>query len=580
MHGSSTMRVGSDDRRTREQSDRRKGSRQCTACRLLLALSCFIRGVDSQGDAPPGDILASKQFGGTNGLQSDYKSLAELKSTSPEVDTIYLTSTTSLVENKLHSLGVKRLEDAQIDAASGEIASIVLKTPIIPHWPGERRLEKLNDGNEMASDHSLEPLSDQRSSLDDRKAQAKQAMRAWLSTHSYDLNIDTTEIYSNNIQVNHLTDPNIRFEDDITVAIHNSGDLIQMHFPRYYKGVPVLQSHATASIKNGNLVHFGLEHWPPIRIDTRQRISPEKAWQVLERHLGDSLHEMGYEHLSDVDRWCNPELHVSVSLKDKEMDATTRERRRRLGQSGSSTQPGEGYEQRLIYRLCPRFSSTQRYEAHVDAHTSDLYLLKNTIQLLSVQGGGIIVGQGISEGFNDVTKERSTDKDDLYPMPFMDVTIDTGERILKKVSDVGGQVGYFGNGTVTARLEGPYVKTHDECGTSLLTTNALTGVLDWGSTPSDSTSSCATPPQGGKGNTHSSRINFYELNMMMEMARSHLPENAWLNSQVISNTNLDSGSCNAYWDGESVNFYVGSDSCNNAGEIASVVAHEWGHGEC
>lgn len=412
-------------------------------------------------------------------------------------------------------------------------------------------------------------------------------MRAWLSTHEHDLNIDSTEIYLNNIKVNHLTDPVTRSEDGINVAIHNSGDLIQMYFPRYYKGVPVLQSHATASIKNGNLVHFGLENWPPIRIDTRQRISPEKAWQVLEIYLGDSLQEMGYENMSDVDRWCKPELHVSVSIRDKKdkasinevMGTTTRERRRRLGHNGSPAQSSEGYKHRLIYRLCPRFSSTQRYEAHVDAHTSDLVLLKNTIQLLSVQGG-IMVGEN-SESVIDVARdERLSDNGELHPMPFMDVTIDTGERILKKVSNVGGQVGYFGNGTVTAKLEGPYVKTHDKCGTSLLATNALTGVLDWGSTPSDSISSCATPPQGGKGNTHSSRINFYELNMMMEMARSHLPDNAWLKSQVLSNTNLDSGSCNAYWDGESVNFYVGNDSCSNAGEIASVVAHEWGHGEC
>ena len=568
------MRVGRvcDDCRTSGSSDRRKGSRQYASCWLLLVFSCFIRGVESQDNAPPGDILAPKQFDRTPGLRSHYQSLADLESTSSEADNIYLMSTTSLMEDKLHSLGVQRLADAQIDAASGEIASIVVKTPIIPDWPGKRRLQEF-ESDRIEIDSGLELSSVQKFRGEDYKAQAKQAMRAWISTHERDLNIDSTEIYLNNIEVNHLTDPNIRSEDGIKVAVHNSGDLIQMYFPRSYNGVPVLQSHATASIKNGNLVHFGLENWPPIRIDTRQRISPEKAWQVLERYIGDSLQEMGYENMSAVDRWCKPELHVSV------MGAATREGRRRLGQSGSSTHSSEGYEQRLIYRLCPRFSSTQRYEAHVDAHTSDLYLLKNTIQLLSVEGG-IIAGEEIGEDFNDVAKdERSIEKGKLYPMPFMDVTIDTGDRILRKVSSIGGQVGYFGNGTVTAKLEGPYVKTHDECGASLLTTNGLTGVLDWGSTPSDSLSSCATPPQGGKGNTHSSRINFYELNMMMEMARSHLPDNAWLQSQVLSNTNLDSGSCNAYWDGESVNFYVGNDSCSNAGEIASVVAHEWGHGE-
>jgi MYXO-CTERM domain-containing protein len=36
--------------------------------------------------------------------------------------------------------------------------------------------------------------------------------------------------------------------------------------------------------------------------------------------------------------------------------------------------------------------------------------------------------------------------------------------------------------------------------------------------------------------------------------------------------------CNAYYDGLSVNFFVAGSGCNNTGEIADVVYHEWGHG--
>jgi len=46
---------------------------------------------------------------------------------------------------------------------------------------------------------------------------------------------------------------------------------------------------------------------------------------------------------------------------------------------------------------------------------------------------------------------------------------------------------------------------------------------------------------------------------------------------VTSNVNLNS-SCNAYYDGNSVNFYKSGGSCNNTGRLADVNYHEWGHG--
>ena len=35
--------------------------------------------------------------------------------------------------------------------------------------------------------------------------------------------------------------------------------------------------------------------------------------------------------------------------------------------------------------------------------------------------------------------------------------------------------------------------------------------------------------------------------------------------------------CGALWNGSGVTFYRGG-SCGNAGEIATVLSHEWGHG--
>jgi hypothetical protein len=63
----------------------------------------------------------------------------------------------------------------------------------------------------------------------------------------------------------------------------------------------------------------------------------------------------------------------------------------------------------------------------------------------------------------------------------------------------------------------------------------------------------------------------------MEIARSHLPSNTWLQTQLIAVMNVNN-SCNAYWNGRNIYFYRSGNGCGNTGELAGVVDHEWGHG--
>jgi hypothetical protein len=82
-----------------------------------------------------------------------------------------------------------------------------------------------------------------------------------------------------------------------------------------------------------------------------------------------------------------------------------------------------------------------------------------------------------------------------------------------------------------------------------------------------------TPGYGGSGNTHSARTNFYEVNKVMEMARSHLPNNAWLKQKLKVNVNIND-SCNAWWM-NTINFYRRGNGCGNTGELVGVIVHEW-----
>jgi hypothetical protein len=88
---------------------------------------------------------------------------------------------------------------------------------------------------------------------------------------------------------------------------------------------------------------------------------------------------------------------------------------------------------------------------------------------------------------------------------------------------------------------------------------------------------CTTPGVGGAGNTHASRSGMYHLTRINRKGASFFPANAWLASKVTANMNINL-TCNAFWNGSTVNFYRSGGGCSNTGEIAAVFLHEWGHG--
>jgi subtilisin-like proprotein convertase family protein len=51
----------------------------------------------------------------------------------------------------------------------------------------------------------------------------------------------------------------------------------------------------------------------------------------------------------------------------------------------------------------------------------------------------------------------------------------------------------------------------------------------------------------------------------------------WLDRQLQANVNLNQ-TCNAHWDGSTINLYSGGSGCANTGLISDVMYHEWGHG--
>jgi len=371
------------------------------------------------------------------------------------------------------------------------------------------------------------------------------------------------------------------------MAVHGStGEMVQLSAQRTFKGLAVKGSRATATIKKGNLINIGLEQWGEIDedFDVEPSITADEAIEAVADHAGREVIEGKLD--------CKSEL-VILSMVKGLQDATTTtttstkipkvkndffsklrgQLPARVGSDAEdeaetedeafgsennkqdSSAVNEYYDYMLVWKVCPVFVGQQQemMEAYVNAHTSQVYSFVDTVDYFNNARGSVYPTSNDGEG-----ADGSLQAD--WPMPYMYVGSQT--------TTTGGN--YEGPGSMTATYRGPYVDMVDNCGTDSLTQS---GGINWGGSGG---TDCTTPGFGGAGNTHSSRSGFYELNKIMEIARSRLPNNSWLQGRLRSNMNINN-SCNAYWNG-SINFYREGNGCGNTGEIAAIFDHEWGHG--
>ncbi len=69
---------------------------------------------------------------------------------------------------------------------------------------------------------------------------------------------------------------------------------------------------------------------------------------------------------------------------------------------------------------------------------------------------------------------------------------------------------------------------------------------------------------------------YYHVDAINRRAKKYV-STPWLDETLQANVNL-TRTCNAHWDGSTINLYSGDERCANTGTIADVVYHEWGHG--
>lgn len=118
-------------------------------------------------------------------------------------------------------------------------------------------------------------------------------------------------------------------------------------------------------------------------------------------------------------------------------------------------------------------------------------------------------------------------------------------------------------------LEGKYVKVAPVSGTKFAASGSSSGGI-WNILYTKGSA------KAYEDKVMAQSMTYYHLNKEISHAKQYISAK-WLDQQLTANVNLYD-TCNAYWDGQTVNLFSAGDGCANTGLIADVFYHEWGHG--
>ena len=332
-----------------------------------------------------------------------------------------------------------------------------------------------------------------------------------------------------------ISNADLRVDSERSLGYGADKYLWMVEFQQMHQGVPVEGAHVFFRINHGNIVQFGARRIADVQIDALPALTEDDAWQLASSAVG--LVPGTFEIMNRGGRL---KLFPTMGAEEKRGELYKGLR-------------GRGYQHRLGWELHYLGADDHHYSVIVDAHSGEILQYLDETRFATVQG--------------DIYPVTNTDPLVTVGFPSCSVT-NSGTQI----TDANGNYTYSG-GTATSTLSGRYFNMNDNCGSISLSDNT-TGDLDFsGSGGTD----CTTPGVGGAGNTHSSRSGFYHLTNINRKAASFFPGNGWLDSTVTANMNINL-TCNAFWNGSTVNFYRSGGGCANTGELAAVFLHEWGHG--
>jgi hypothetical protein len=314
-----------------------------------------------------------------------------------------------------------------------------------------------------------------------------------------------------------------------------AGHLWFVDFDIVQGGMTVEGARVLFRINNGNLIQFGTENLPvPGSAVPAVSVTAAQALAAVAKYIGG---------FSSSDSFAD---NGSLHLVPANIPSTA---------SADGFDFGAGRGLAKVYQFVFHRDGVQgNWQARVDALSGEVLELRdiNDYATAAVTGGTYL-------------NSPATGSEVVRPAPYANVS--SGG-----FTNAAGLYN-FTSGTVTSTLFGQFVKITDTCGAISQASDASGNIAFGTSTGTD----CTTPGHGGAGNTHASREQFYQVNRIKDVVKGWLPSNTWLNTVLTVNVNLNQ-TCNAYWNGSTLNFFKSGGGCSNTGQIAGVSLHEFGHG--
>jgi hypothetical protein len=307
-------------------------------------------------------------------------------------------------------------------------------------------------------------------------------------------------------------------------------------------GVPIEGARVFFRVNNGNLIQFGAERVPPADLEPAPAaIGPAAAEAALAAAL---------EPVTG-DFWLLDDPRLSVLPTS-------------AGEPDQAFDLAEGYVLTPVWTIVFRHGGeSETWQARIDARDGSLLELRDINRYAQVTGGYWPVSWKVGGTVVNQT---------LTGWPF------TAVNPLGATSSTSGLYTWDGN-PQTAYHTGPYVNIVDSCGAAGTAASDGSGNITFGvfNPPNTSTPGDCTNQLGISGNTPAARQQYWHVNKIKEKARSYFPSNTWLQQQLTVNVNINM-TCNAFWNGSTLNFYRTNGACYNLGANAGVSMHEWGHG--
>ena len=335
-----------------------------------------------------------------------------------------------------------------------------------------------------------------------------------------------------NFIANELTEFKVNPADLRLISNHNSAKYYYVTYIQQYNGLDVMWSEATVRLNmNNQVMMFGMDIYNNIDISTIPAISADGIKTFAAADIALTV------------------LSVDVNNVPKILPI-----------------PGaSGIEYKLIYEVTVNTTNGNgipgKYYSLVDANNGTVYYRSNQVHECGayMMAADLQADAAITD--NPLVAEVNRG------LPYLRVEIDGDYYYTDQFGHLS--LNFISVPTpATVDLRGLYARVSEGTGATNIESvditifpgdNVIAFDEEWGSTPSEVSA-------------------YYWQNIVHDHMKSYFPDFTGLDVDQLIRVERNDGTCNAFYDGTSTNFYQDGGGCPATGLFNDVVMHEYGHG--